>query len=133
MLAGLLIVSYDWYLASLSANEFVDETPFLITGDEVAGVTHAVEKSISPTRVRLFEGHLFCLEGRFAAPAPKKSDLALLIATGGGKVVRKPEKPAANLWIVHDEPIDVEEGTNTIDWASLLECISFYRPIRQDN
>jgi hypothetical protein len=99
----------------------------------VAGVTHAVEKSISPTRVRLFEGYVFYLEGKFTAPAPKKSDLTLLITTGGGKVVRKPGKPAANLWIVHDEPIDVEVGTNTIDWASLLECISFYKPIRRGN
>ncbi|PJF18467.1 hypothetical protein PSACC_01716 [Paramicrosporidium saccamoebae] len=130
LLDGLLIVSYDWYLASLSADKFVDETPFLITGDEVAGATYAVEKSISSTGARLFEGLSFHLEGTFRAPAPKKSDLALLITAGGGKVTRNPEKLDTAHWIVHDEPIDLEDGTNSIDWASLLECISYYKPIQ---
>lgn len=133
ILDGVHIVSYHWFLASLTGNRFVSERDYWIKGDEVVGqVTNAVEKSIKNSKGRgsLFKGLSFFLVGSFGAPSPPKSDLNALIMAGAGKIAtRKPKSPTNDLWIIHDGSTSIrafpnEEFPQQALWSQLLDCIS---------
>lgn len=130
------IVSYDWFLASLSANGFVEEQSFWIRGDDVVGmVTEPVQKSIqrADRHQKLFTGLSVMLAGSFTAPT--RADISSLITAGDGKVLtRRPlVDDASNVWIIYD-PSSLAEGTinwihaydKIASWGQLFDCISYY-------
>lgn len=140
LLDGKLIVTYDWFLASLSANEFVPEDPYLIQGDEVMGrACSIVAKSIAARRrgdPPLFSGVSFYLTGVFRPPStPSKKDLADLIAAGGGTLLsRRPGAANADAGrrghvvfitenAAHAES-ECEGGTAKCSWNRLFDAIS---------
>lgn len=138
LLEGRWIISYDWFLASLSANKFIDEVPYLIGGDEVIGFpTNAPWKSIKSHQanpgIGLFDKMTFFLIGSFRSPsAPSKADIVKLIIAGGGKVINsRPKIPSKDYWIVYDPDSSLQKEFNFDDeqhltWSRLLDCISHY-------
>lgn len=123
VLEGKLVVSYEWFLASLSANGFVSEEAFLIRGDEVVGkATDAVQKSLHAHHQNLpslFSGLSFYLGiGGFAPPAPTRKDLISLITAGGGTVITR--KPSNDCIVITDE------SSVGCPWTRLLEAISYF-------
>lgn len=130
------MISYDWYLASLSANTFVNEDQYLIKGDEVGGESNAARAALSSNRTkRLFEGASIFLAGKFSPPSLSRTDLTLLINSGGGRVVaRKLKDTDVHGWIVYD-PESGNDGSlrwtetypRKINWSTLLDFISRYK------
>lgn len=145
ILDGKHIVSFDWYLANLSTGHFVDESNYLIVGDDVVNVkTDAVRRSIIAHQngdPSLFNGLLFFFAGTFTPPAPSRTDLCSLVSAGGGKVIaRKPkadyDSNAKAIIILsstdsaNDELPWTKDFSNRRPWSWLLECISHYRLIQ---
>lgn len=136
VLEGCHVVSYDWFLASLSANGFVEEAPFWIQGDDVTGVpTEAVRRSLQrPSKSpRLFARLSVFLAGSFVSPT--RADVTLLVSAGGGKVLaRRPKiEESSSVWIVYD-PASLADKTldylqcypNVASWMQIFDCISHY-------
>ena len=129
---GKIIVSYDWFLASVSAGHFVDETPFLIKGDDVVGrVTNAVSRSIQGHGMgpegKLFSGLQFYLMGAFTRPS--REEVVYLITAGGGKMhTRKPRAASPVLIVFQDGSNESGEsqGNGKIHISTLLLAISEY-------
>lgn len=132
VLEGVHIVSYHWFLASLTGHHFVPERDYWIRGDEVIGrATDAVERSIRHVQndsPPLFKGLSFYLLGAFAPPSPPKTDLSALIVAGGGRVVaRKPHSTSPNdLWVIHDGTSSPTYHHQHASWSQLLDCISLF-------
>lgn len=84
LLEGVKIVSYEWFLASLTSSEWQDERKFLVKGDEVY---LEGEDCVKPDPF-LFKGLLIFLRGSFKKPSPTKAEIVSLIVAGGGKEIR---------------------------------------------
>lgn len=82
-LDGVKIVSYAWFLASLTCGEWRDEEEFLIKGDDVY-----LEGEWVTRNPYLFKGLLIFLKGSYKKPSPTKLDIQHLISSGGGKEIR---------------------------------------------
>lgn len=121
------IVSYDWFLASLTAGSFVPEHPFYLKGDDVVKqATMAVQKSMAAgeSANSLFQGLSFYLAGTFASPAPTRADLSMLVKAGGGTLLLRKPKNSNNVWTISQKMTGNDEHLAT--WNQLLDCISFY-------
>lgn len=135
---GKFVVSYDWFLASLSAGRYVAEEPYLIRGDEVIDrPTNAVQRSLEAHRGdplhRLFTNVTVFLAGSFSPPAPSRKDLSEMIVGGGGKVItRKPSAHDPSVIIICDSPQELakyDTFPNHLTTHLLLDAISQYLPL----
>lgn len=116
------IVSFDWFLESLTAGKILPEEQYVVKGDEAVQIdTEACERSRSDAG-KLFHGVEFYLAGPFNAPGPSKSDLAVLIGLAGGTVVKKPE---SDTFLVSNNLNGPKPGEKSYTW--LFDCVSFYK------
>lgn len=116
------IVSINWLLDSLSANEIMDEEEFVVIGDEAVQCdTFACEKSRNSS-TGLFAAKEFYLAGSFNGAGPSKNDLSQLIKLSGGKVVSKANSAT---FCVSNNASGPKSGERHFTW--LFDCISHYQ------
>lgn len=136
LLEGVTIVSYEWFLASLTSSEWQDEQKFLVKGDEVY---LEGEDWVKPDPF-LFKGLLIFLRGSFKKPSPTKAEIVSLIVAGGGKEIRYDpsttdqrstprNKGPPEVIIINDEQNDAsnnngKEKFKRREISYLFDCIS---------
>ncbi|KAK9712479.1 hypothetical protein K7432_007117 [Basidiobolus ranarum] len=152
VLVGKWLVNHNWIVDSITANQWLNEQSYEITGDTVMGVTFGPKKGRRSSKKqlpRLFSDCKFYLHGDFEVPS--KIDLQKLIKLGGAKLLsRKPsqkytlDSPTKAIdvrkpIIICDAKCHINERSNmwlkdfqlcTSTW--LFNCISCYKLLDRD-
>jgi hypothetical protein len=88
---GKLIVGGEWLQDSVAQGRWLDEGPYLVTGDTLHGNTGAVadiKRRVGEGDFGLFHGYTFRVHGDFAANSePPTKDVARLLELNGGVVM----------------------------------------------
>ncbi|ORY06822.1 hypothetical protein K493DRAFT_332966 [Basidiobolus meristosporus CBS 931.73] len=153
VLVGKWLVNHNWIIDSITANEWLNEHNYEITGDTVMGITFGPKQGRRNSKKqlpRLFSNCKFYLHGDFKVPS--KADLQKLITLGGARLLsRKPSQKYATAntqdreidtskpVIICDAKYPVNERANawlkdfqlcTSTW--LFNCISCYKLLDRD-
>jgi hypothetical protein len=141
VLDGKFIVTFQWFLESLIAGSYIDDLePYLVQGDDIVKVpTNAVSKSIvahSQDQLGIFSGLTFFLAGIFNGIS--KTDLSILISSGGGRVQRQRPNSDDPIWVVYENESGLHwlpKYRRLVTVPTLLLCISHYsnEPLRTTN
>lgn len=114
------IVSFDWILESIEAGKLLNESQYVVKGDEAVRCdTSACEKSRADPG-KLFAGKEFFLNGSFIGGGPSKADLTNLIQLAGGIVCKRAKSDT----IVITDSQEFRNGQYPYTW--LFDSISCY-------
>lgn len=131
ILDGKTIVTFKWFLDSLSEMTWMDPSAYLVKGDTSIGKeSGAVAASMSHLS-KLFAGYTFYLAGTFGTPS--KADLTSLMKAGGAKILQSKPKVENPMHLIiydpdhfNDEVLWVMEYPHRTSGHWLLDCISSF-------
>jgi BRCA1 C Terminus (BRCT) domain len=114
LLQGAYIVSYNWVLDSIVANEIKDESPYIVDGDDYHLGT-PTQMLITGGNRKLFHGMKFSVVGSIPPVSFSAKDIKELVVAGGGKYA-DPETIGAN------EPTTYKIIISNVDTVSKEEA-----------
>jgi BRCA1-associated RING domain protein 1 len=131
ILDGKTIVTFKWFLDSLSEMKWMDPSAYLVKGDTSIGKESGAVAASMASLSKLFGGYTFYLIGIFGTPS--KPDLTSLMKAGGAKILQSKPKTHDPTHVIiydpdhfNDEVLWIMEHPYRTSGHWLLDCISSY-------